>query len=130
MSVLSRRIRGFRLVDLVALGLLIVLVLSVYLAKTIAGKERAEIASVERQIDDEHQRIRLLQAEVTHLERPDRIERLSVAYLGLAPTSAKKEVTPEALGQALRADAASQKPAPAHAAPTAAPAPVEKEPVQ
>jgi cell division protein FtsL len=78
-------------------------VLSVYLAKTIAGKERTEIATVERQIDAEHERIRLLQAEVSHLERPDRIEQLSVSYLGLAPISAKKETTPEGLADAVRA---------------------------
>ena len=50
MSLLDRRVRGFRLVDVVALALLIALVMSVYLAKTIAGRERTEIALVERQI--------------------------------------------------------------------------------
>ena len=85
MNLLTRRVRGFRLVDLIALGLLTALILGVYLAKTIAGRERTEIAKVERQIDMEKSRIRLLQAEVSHLEQPARIERLSEAYLGLAP---------------------------------------------
>ena len=109
MSLLTRRIRGVRVLDLAALGLLIALVLSVYLAKTIAGKERTEIATVERQIDDEHARIRLLQAEVSHLERPDRIEQLSVSYLGLAPINAKRETTPEGLADAVRAGQAPAK---------------------
>ncbi len=93
MSVFTRRIRGFRLVDLVGVGLLVVLILGVYLAKTIAGRERAEIARVERQIDIERERIRLLHAEVAFLEQPERIERLSSAYLGLGPVGAKREAT-------------------------------------
>ena len=97
MSLLERRVRGFRLVDLIALGQLTVLILGVYLAKTIAGRERAEIARVERQIGAEKARIRLLQAEVSHLEQPSRIERLSSEYLGLAPISAKNETTLENL---------------------------------
>lgn len=97
MSLLARRVRGFRLVDLVALGVLVVLILGVYLAKTIAGRERAQIAAADRQIGAEKARIRLLQAEVTHLEQPARIERLSETYLGLAPVSIKREATPDAL---------------------------------
>ena len=41
MSLLDRKVRGFKLVDVVALALLAALVLGVYLAKTIAGRERA-----------------------------------------------------------------------------------------
>ena len=99
MSWVGRRVRGFRLVDLVALGVLTVLILGVYLAKTIAGRERTEIARVERQIVMEKARIRLLRAEVSHLEQPARIERLSEAYLGLAPASLKRETTLEALSE-------------------------------
>ena len=97
MNWLNRRVRGFRLVDLVALGLLTVLILGVYLAKTIAGGERTKIASVERQIGEEKARIRLLQAEVSHLEQPARIERLSETYLGLAPVAFKREADIDAL---------------------------------
>ena len=102
MNWLNRRVRGFRLIDLVALGLLTVLILGVYLAKTIAGRERTEIARVERQIGEEKARIRLLQAEVSHLEQPARIERLSEAYLGLAPVSIKREADADALPQLAR----------------------------
>jgi cell division protein FtsL len=84
-------------VDLVALGLLAVLILGVYLAKTIAGGERAKIASVERQIVAEKARIRLLQAEVSHLEQPARIERLSETYLGMAPVAFRREADADAL---------------------------------
>jgi len=102
MSFFDRKVRGFRLVDVVAFGLLMALVMSVYLAKTIAGRERTEIATVEKQIDAERARIRLLQAEVAHLEQPARIERLSSAYLGMAPLAAKRETTPENLAAVAR----------------------------
>ncbi|MDB5449173.1 MAG: hypothetical protein JWQ52_301 [Phenylobacterium sp.] len=117
MSLLSRRVRGFRLVDLMALGFLVALILGVYLAKTIAGRERAEIARVESQIGAEKARIRLLQAEVSHLEQPARIEHLSETYLGLAPISLKREATPDALPELAR------QAAPATHATAAVPAP-------
>lgn len=106
MSFVDRRIRGFRLIDLMALGLLMAIVLGVYLAKTVAGRERTEIARVEREIDAERQRIRLLQAEVAHLEQPDRIERLAASYLGMAPADARREATPENLQQIAQTEAA------------------------
>lgn len=102
MSLLDRRVRGFRLVDLIAAALLVALVLGVYLAKTMAGRERAEIASMDRQIDDERARIRLLQAEVAHLEEPARLEHLSAAYLGMAPVSIKRDVGPDGLADIAR----------------------------
>jgi hypothetical protein len=108
MSLLARRVRGFRLVDLVALGFLVLLILGVYLAKTMAGRERAQIASVERQIVGEKARIRLLQAEVSHLEQPARIEHLSETYLGLAPVQIKREATPDALAALIREPAVKQ----------------------
>jgi hypothetical protein len=133
MSLLDRRVRGFRLVDVVALGLLTMLILGVYLAKTVAGRERAEIARIERQIIGEKARIRLLTAEVSHLEQPARIERLSTAYLGLAPVSVKRETTPDGLIEAARHGAAVSAPALQAATPrvmqvTAAPDPAAAEP--
>ncbi|MDP1618811.1 cell division protein [Phenylobacterium sp.] len=97
MSVFTRRVRGFRLIDVVALGLLVLLIMSVYLAKTMASRERAQIAQVERQISSETARIRLLEAEVAHLEQPARIERLSTAYLEMAPVTVSQETTPDTL---------------------------------
>jgi len=116
MSLLDRRVRGFRLVDLVAFALLVMLVLGVYLAKTMAGRERAEIATAERSIGEEKARIRLLQAEVAHLEEPARLERLSQSYLGLGPVPIKHDLTPEGLYDAARASQlASAPPAPPQA---------------
>lgn len=102
-SLLDRKVRGFRLVDLIGLGLLVAIILGVYLAKTVAGHERAEIAKIERQIKSERQRIRLLQAEVAHLEQPGRIERLAVAYLKLEPVTANREAEIEQIVDVARA---------------------------
>jgi cell division protein FtsL len=99
MSLFDHRVRGFRLVHIVAVGVLAALVLGVYLAKTMAGRERAEIAQAERQIDAERLRIRLLEAEVQHLERPDRIERLAVAHLKMEPVKAEQEASADKLPQ-------------------------------
>lgn len=93
MSLFDRRIRGFRLVDMVAVVALVAIVLGVYLAKTIAGRERAEIARVEHRIGAEQARIRLLEAEVAHLEQPGRVAQLSEVYLGMGPIAAQRETT-------------------------------------
>lgn len=99
MSVLGRRIRGFRLIDLMAFLVLVALILGVYLAKTIAGRERAQIASAERGIAAEKAEIRVLKAEVAHLEEPARIQKLSETYLGMVPLPIKREVDPDALAE-------------------------------
>jgi cell division protein FtsL len=94
----DRRVRGFRIVELGGAGVLLVLVLAVYLAKTGAGGKRADIDKVQQQINAEQTQIRLLRAEVASLEQPERLEALSSQYLGLQPVPAKHEVPPEALG--------------------------------
>ena len=64
MNPFTHRVRGFRLMDLIGIAVLVSVVFGVYLAKTIAGRERADIARIERRIDAEKTRIRLLQAEL------------------------------------------------------------------
>jgi cell division protein FtsL len=103
MSLLEKRYRGFRVVNFAAFGVLLVLALGVYMAKTAAGREAGEIKAIERQIAAERRAIRNLQAEVAGLERPDRIEHLSTSYLGLAPVDARREAAPEALPTLARA---------------------------
>lgn len=113
----GRRIRGFRVVELAALGCLAVLVLGVYSFKMLAGREGAEIVDTDRQIAEEQHALRLLRAEVAHLEQPKRIERLSAAYLGLQPIPAKREAQADALTEIVRQGAS---PAPALQAPVRA----------
>ena len=121
----TRRVRGIRLVNLWGAGLLLVLVIGLYLVKTFAGGERADIAQTEFQIADEQHKIRLLHAELAYLEQPSRIERLSEQYLGMAPASGKHETTVADLGPISRAPADPK----AKAAPAASPAlPASSEP--
>ncbi|HEY5107633.1 MAG TPA: cell division protein [Caulobacteraceae bacterium] len=95
----TRRVRGFRIIDLCALAVLLVLAFGVYAFKTLAGAQSADAADVQRQIVQEQKRVRLLDAEIAHLEDPSRIERLSTQYLGLQPVDPKREATPEVLAQ-------------------------------
>jgi hypothetical protein len=101
-ALFNRRIRGFRLTELIAAGCLAILVLGVYLTKADAGREGATIASMNRDIAEEQRRVRLLRAEIAHLEQPDRLEALSTRYLALGPVSAKRETLPDALTEVAR----------------------------
>lgn len=124
----NARFRGFRIVDIASLGVLSALVLGVYGTKALAGREGAQIADIDQQITEEQQHVRLLKAELAHLEQPGRLVRLSTDYLGLAPLSAKRESPPEALTQiALQATTPVSKIAakPATAAASSAAAPIK-----
>jgi cell division protein FtsL len=117
---MGRTLRGVRLVEFAALLVLLVMATGVYLAKASAGRERADIIQVQAQIDDENKRMRLLQAEVAHLEEPARLEHLSEAYLGMAPVSIKHEASPDLLSEiALHPEVAKRPAMPAPAAPSA-----------
>ncbi len=95
-GVFNRRVRGFRVVEVVGLCILLTLVTSVYLAKTFAGRERQEISHIEQEIVDEGVRKRLLEAEVAHLEQPRRIEQLA-QMMNLKPIAPDHEITEDAL---------------------------------
>jgi hypothetical protein len=101
-TLFNRRLRGFRVVEVVACGCLAVLVLSVYLTKASAGREAASIAGINKDIEGEQKRLRLLKAELAHLEQPQRLERLSTQYLALAPVPAKRETVPDGLTEVAR----------------------------
>ena len=102
LSVLDHRFRGFRVIEIGGVGVLLALILLVYLAKTIAGSESAEIDHVQQQIIDERARVTLLRAEVASLEQPERLETLSNRYLGLQPVDAKHDIDPQALADIAR----------------------------
>lgn len=95
-GVFNRRVRGFRVVEVAGLGILLTLVTGVYLAKTLAGSERQEISRIEQQIEEEAARKRLLEAEVAHLEQPRRIEQLA-QMMQLKPIAPDHEITEDAL---------------------------------
>ena len=95
--IFTHRTRGFRTLNVLLTSMLVVLAVGVNLAKTFAGKERTEIVRTEREIREEARQIRVLQAEVAHLEQPERLERLSRAYLAMAPVGVQQETTVEGL---------------------------------
>lgn len=96
MGLFDRRIRGFRIIEVAGMGVLLTLVTSVYLAKTFAGRERQQISSIEQEIGDEAIRKRLLEAEVAHLEQPRRIEQLA-QMMQLKPIAPDHEISEDAL---------------------------------
>jgi hypothetical protein len=104
-EVFERRVRGFRVVELISVGLLATTVLGVYLAKAFATRERGEIGQVEDQLASENERMRLLKAEVAYLEQPDRLRRLARG-LNLAVADASRQVEPDALAQVSAAGSA------------------------
>ena len=127
-SVMGRSLRGLRLVEAFALVMLLVMILGNYLAKANAGRERGGITAVESQIAEEQHRVRLLDAEVAHLEQPGRLEVLAAAA-GLGPTGVKRqgelEQLPDIASGALNADKTQHHTAAASPAPeAAAPKPV------
>ncbi len=96
-KVFQSRFRGFRIIDLGAFGCLAVLVLSVYAFKANQGGENARMEDVDDQIASEQRQIRILQAQLAHLEAPERLEKLAVQYLDMAPPTAKHETSIDAL---------------------------------
>ncbi len=84
------KIRGIRWIEIVGFVCVGAMVFSVYVAKAAAARESAEIGSLERQIAENTQRVRLLRAEAARLEQPGRLEVLSRGA-GLEPISAKHQ---------------------------------------
>ncbi|MFI4936866.1 MAG: cell division protein, partial [Caulobacterales bacterium] len=76
---LRRTLRGARLIEFGAFIVALALALTVYMIKARAGRETGDITAVETQITDEQRRVRLLQAEMAHLEQPERLVRLAEA---------------------------------------------------
>ena len=126
---LTARIRGFRVVNLLALTVLLVIALGSYALKTLAGAQDAGGVGIEDQIVQEQKRIRMLQAEISTLGGPQRVADLSRQYQNLGPPDAKHDITEDALpamAVQLRAPASPAAPASKKAAATtaaAAPAP-------
>lgn len=90
------KVRGVRWIEIIGLMLVAAMIFSVYLAKAAAASESARIASLERQITQNGQRVRLLRAEVARLEQPGRLEALS-RDAGLGPVDVHRQATEASL---------------------------------
>lgn len=97
MRMLDKRYRGFRIINFLAIMVLLGLMLDLYLAKTRAAADSAAIARTERQIVAERREIRALQVQVAGFETPSRIETLASQYLEMGPPDARHELRAEAL---------------------------------
>ena len=105
-SLLSTRFRGFRIVNLLGLTVLLIIALGSYALKTFAGAQDVDAAAIEERIAQQQQRIHMLKAEVSRLGAPARVADLSRRYLNLAPLDPKRDIAVAALpALAARADA-------------------------
>lgn len=118
------KVRGVRWVEIIGVVCVAAMVFSVYVAKTAAARESTEIGKLEAEISETRERVRLLRAEISHLEQPSRLEALSQAA-GLAPVDVHRQATESQLTELEPAvHAAAPKPV-APAAPAAPPVPDE-----
>jgi cell division protein FtsL len=96
-SLLSARIRGFRVVNVLGLALLLALAVGGYAFKAIASNQDAKVAALDDQIGQETKRIRMLKLEVARLGAGPRVEALARERLGLAPIDPHRDISIEAL---------------------------------
>lgn len=87
---LNWKVRGVRWIDIIGAVAVAVMIFSVYVAKAAADREDRRIAAIEREIAENHQRVRLLRAEIARLEQPGRLETLSRS-VGLEPVDARRQ---------------------------------------
>ncbi|WP_420478871.1 cell division protein FtsL, partial [Brevundimonas sp. FT23028] len=107
----SWKIRGIRWVEIIGVLLVGAMIFSVYLAKAAAARESAQIADLERKIGENGRRVRLLRAQVAHLEQPARLEALS-RDVGLGPVDMRRQASEERLDQLEPVHAPAPAPAP------------------
>ena len=112
------KVRGVRCVEIIGVACVLALVFSVYIAKAAAARESAEISSLERDIRENRERVRLLRAEVTRLEQPARLEALS-REIGLGPVDVRRQAVETGLPAIAPPPAVVAAPAPVAAAPVA-----------
>jgi len=86
LNLFDRKIWGIRWVEIFGGIMVAAMVASIYVAKAAAARENARIAEIERQIDQNGQRVRLLRAQAARLEQPGRLEALS-RQAGLGPVA-------------------------------------------
>jgi hypothetical protein len=114
------KVRGVRWIEIIGVGLVAVMIVSVYAAKAGAARESSRIAQLEQDIRENGQRVRLLRAEVARLEQPARLETLS-RQIGLGPVDVHRQAKETQLPQ-LKAAPPAVAPSTPEAASPAAPA--------
>lgn len=93
MSYVSRPRRlgrvGWFVLMMVGVGLVVVL----FSIKTRALEAKAHMRQLEQTLQQERAEVRMISAEIAHLENPERLRKLSKEYLGLHPVKAKQTLS-------------------------------------
>lgn len=84
--------KGARLVNVLAVVILVGSAAWVYRIKYEATWQAEEVSRLERQISRERAAIAVLTAEWTHLTRPDRIQAIAEKHIGLKPADPRQMV--------------------------------------
>lgn len=88
-----------RIFNLFLLGCLVALSFLIYEVKYETGAMEEKVASLKVGIRRERDAIAILRAEWSHLNRPERVERLARKHLGLEPVQARQMMTLEQLAE-------------------------------
>ncbi|WP_395631365.1 hypothetical protein [Aquidulcibacter sp.] len=78
---------------------LVTLAFALYWAKAEAQAVREKVLVLQDEVDTERRAVRTLEAELTWVERPDRLEEAATRRLGLAPITADRIATIEDIDQ-------------------------------
>lgn len=71
----------------------VALIVALYFVKTRASQARALVNNLEHTLEQEQAGVRMLNAEIAHLENPERLRELSNEHLDLHPTEAERTLT-------------------------------------
>ncbi len=91
-----------RIVSLLLMSCLVALSFVMYEIKYDAAEMENSVAALRLKVLKERDAIAILRAEWSHLNRPERIERLARKHLGLAPVQARQMVTMDQLAASRR----------------------------
>jgi len=73
----------------------VALIIALYFVKTRASQARAQVKNLEHTLEQEQAGVRMLNAEIAHLENPERLRDLSKIHLGLHPVDASRTLSLE-----------------------------------
>ena len=79
----------------------VMLIIGLYFVKTRASQAKSLVRKLEHTAAQEEAGVRMLRAEIAHLENPGRLRRLSDKHLNLQPVDAERTLTLEQAVQKL-----------------------------
>ncbi len=121
-ALFEQRVRGFRLIELIGLGLALAMIFWVCLSKAREGEDIKHMNQLDQQIAEESAAVDALKIRVAQLERPSRLEALAKSYLNMKPVEAAHEAQIDSLSEISHT---TSRPVAAMAAPVVAPAPAD-----